>query len=294
MRIFLTGASGMLAAEVVPELERQNHEVLAYSLNPRLSHIQKLDITDKDSVCNEIKKTRPDFVFHLAAETNVDRCQREPEHAFRVNTSGTENVALACRECDIPMLYISTSAVFYGDKKTPYTELDIPNPKNIYGQSKWQGETAVRNLLSRYLIVRPGWMVGGWDIDKKFVYKIVSQIKEGKTELRAVSDKYGSPTFTKDFARNLTAIIGSQRYGVYHLTNTGACSRYEIAVKVVEFMGLGHKVKVLPVDSSVFPMEAPRPDSEMMQNYQLDLLGLNRMPPWEQSLEEYVKTNKDK
>ncbi len=294
VRIFLTGASGMLAADVVPELERQNHQVLAYSLNPRLSSIQQLDITHKSDVLNEIKRTKPDIVFHMAAATDVDRCQREPEYAFTTNAAGTENVALACRELDIPMVYISTSAVFYGDKETPYTESDTPNPKNIYGQSKWQGEEAVRKHLSKFFIIRAGWMVGGWDIDKKFVFKIVTQIKAGKTELRAVSDKRGSPCFTKDFAKNLMTVIDSKRYGVYHLVNKGTCSRYEMALKIVEFMGLKDKVKIEPVDSSVFPMEAPRPDSEMMENGELTRLGLNRMPDWEGSLKDYVTTNKDK
>jgi dTDP-4-dehydrorhamnose reductase len=294
MRIFLTGGSGMLAAEVVPELKRHGHEVLAYSLNPRLSDIQKLDITDKAKVFEAIKKTKPDFVFHLAAATDVDRCQREPEYAFQVNTLGTENIALACQEFNIPLVYISTAGVFYGDKKTPHVEFDPPNPKNIYGHSKLQGEIVVRNLLSRYFIVRAGWMVGGWEIDKKFVYKIVSQIKEGKTELRAVSDKFGSPCFTKDFARSLVTIVNTGRYGTYHLANQGTASRYQIALKIVELLGLKDKVKVLPVDSSVFPTEAPRADSEMMHNYKLDLLGLNQMPHWEVSLEEYIRTNKDK
>jgi dTDP-4-dehydrorhamnose reductase len=294
MKIFLTGASGMLAAEVAPEVQRQGHEVLGYDLKPRLAHIRPLDITDKIQVFDEIKKAKPDFVFHLAAETDVDRCEKEPDHAFKVNTLGTENIALACQELNIPMLYVSTAGVFYGDKKTPHIEFDPPNPKNIYGHSKLQGEVVVRNLLSRYFIVRAGWMVGGWEIDKKFVYKIVSQIKEGKTELRAVSDKSGSPCFTKDFAKNVMTIVDSKRYGLYHLCNKGTCSRFEIAVKIVEFMGLKDKVKVIPVDSSAFPLPAPRADSEMMYNYKLDLLGLNNMPPWEQSLEEYVKTNKDK
>jgi len=290
LKVFLTGASGMLGTEVALELKRHHHEVLAYGFS-RAAGIRMLDITDKARVIDEIGKTKPTIVFHLAAETDVDRCQREPEHAFKVNALGTENIALACQKFDIPIVYISTAGVFYGDKKTPYTELDTPNPKNIYSQSKLQGEIIVQKLLSRYFIVRAGWMVGGWEIDKKFVYKIVSQIKDGKTELRAVSDKFGSPCFTKDFAKVLLTLVDTKRYGVYHLANQGTASRYQIALKIVEFMGLADKVKVLPVESSVFTNQAPRADSEMMDNHQLELLGLNTMPHWEKSLEEYVKTN---
>ncbi|MFA5088789.1 MAG: SDR family oxidoreductase, partial [Candidatus Omnitrophota bacterium] len=194
MRILLTGAAGMLAADVVPELKRLGQEVVSRDIHQRLPDIGELDIADKDEVFRQLAEYKPDYVFHLAAETNVDLCQQDPDHAFRVNTLGTENIALACQREDIPLLYISTAGVFYGDKQEPYTEFDIPRPANVYGESKLQGEAIVRNLLSRYFIIRAGWMVGGWEIDKKFVYKIVQQLKEGKKELKVVADKFGSPT----------------------------------------------------------------------------------------------------
>ena len=294
MRIFITGAAGMLASDIIRELKKQKHELLLFDIHQRLPDIQKLDVTDLKSVFEEVKKAKPDYIFHLAAETDVDLCERDPEHAFRVNTIGTENIALACQEFNIKLLYLSTAGVFYGDKQMPYTEFDIPRPKNIYGESKLQGEVIVRNFLSQCFIIRAGWMVGGWEIDKKFVYKIVQQLKEGKKELRVVADKFGSPTFTKDFAKNLMNVIQTNRYGLYHMTNQGTCSRHEIAVKIVEFMGLKKEVKVTPINSAQFPLPAPRADSEMMRNLKLDLIGLNHMPHWQDSLEEYIKVNKNK
>ena len=291
MKILVTGSAGMLASDIIPELLKNNHHVIKTDINQRFPDIQKIDITQKDVVFMFIQKVRPDFIFHLAAETDVDLCQKKPDHAFSVNTFGTENIALACQKHNIPLLYISTAGVFWGDKKEPYTEFDIPRPINVYGESKLQGEIVVRSLLQRYFIIRAGWMVGGWKIDKKFVYKIVQQLQEGKTELRVVNDKFGSPTFTRDFARNFMNIISTERYGIYHLTNKGSCSRYEIAVKIVELMGLSGKVKVIPIASSQFPLPAPRADSEMMRNYKLDLLGLNHMPHWEESLREYIQNN---
>lgn len=294
MKILLTGAAGMLAAEVIPELKKNGYEVLGFDLNQRLPDIQQLDITNLEDVFKKISETKPDYVFHLAAETDVDRCEKEPDHAFKVNTIGTENIALVCQKLGIILIYISTAGVFYGDQQEPYSEFDIPRPANIYGHSKLQGEIVVRNLLSKYFIVRAGWMVGGWEIDKKFVYKIVQQLKEGKTELRVVSDKFGSPTFTKDFAKNIVSLIKTNRYGLYHMTNKGSGSRYDIAIKIVEFMGLKGKISVLPINSAQFPLPAPRARSEMMRNYHLDLIGLNMMPHWEKSLEDYIKINKDK
>jgi len=292
MKTLLTGASGMLAAEVVPTLLQNGHEVIQTDLRPRLPDIQSLDILNYQNIQAMIKNVCPDYVFHLAAETNVDLCQQQPDHAFRTNTFGTENLALCCQEKDIPMLYISTGGVFYGDKLHPYTEFDVPRPINVYGESKWQGEIVVRRLLRRYFIVRAGWMVGGWEIDKKFVYKIVQQLKEGRSELSVVADKFGSPTFTKDFAKNLLPLLKTGRYGLYHMANKGTCSRYDMAVKIVEFMGLKNKVKVIPINSAQFPLPAARADSEMIQNYKLELLGLNNMPRWEDSLKEYIMTNK--
>jgi len=137
-------------------------------------------------------------------------------------------------------------------------------------------------------------MVGGWQLDKKFVYKIVQQLKKGKRYLIAVSDKFGSPTFTKDFAANLMSVINAGKYGIYHMANKGTCSRYDMAVKIVEFMGLADEAKVEPVDSSRFPLPAPRARSEMIENRNLELLGINDMPRWEDSLGEYIIKNKDK
>src|SRR3989338_1345268 len=294
MKIFLTGTSGMLAAEIIPKLKADGHSLILTDARPTSPEISLLDITDHKKVREEISLAKPDYVFHLAAETNVDLCEQKPDHAFKVNTLGTENMALVCQNQNVPLLYISTGGSFSGDKKEPYTEFDAPRPISVYGESKWQGEIVVRNLLQKYFIIRAGWMVGGWEIDKKFVYKIVQQLKEGKRELKVVADKFGSPTFTKDFANNLMNVIQTERYGVYHMANQGTCSRYDMALKIVEFMGFKGKIKVTAVSSDEFPLPAPRADSEMMRNYKLDLLGLNHMPRWEESLERYIKTNKDK
>ena len=294
MKILLTGAAGMLAADVTEELKKQKHQVFTFDIHQRLPDIEALDVRDFEKVLKVVKNKKPDCIFHLAAETDVDLCEKEPHHAFKVNTLGTENIALACLEYDVRLLYVSTAGVFYGDQQSPYTEFDSPHPINVYGQSKWQGEIIVQNLLRKYFIIRAGWMVGGWEIDKKFVYKIVQQLKEGQKELRVVADKFGSPTFTKDFAKNLMNVINTNRYGLYHMTNKGTCSRYDIAVKIVELMGLKGKVAVNPINSAQFPLPAPRANSEMMCNLKLDLIGLNNMPPWEKSLQDYIQQNKDK
>jgi len=294
MKILFTGTAGMLAAEIVPVVMREKHQVVLTDINRRLPDIDALDVTVKEDVLRKVGRMRPDYIFHLAAETDVDLCEKDPDHAFRVNTLGTQNIVSACKDLGVKLVYISTGAVFDGNKPDPYTEFDDPAPVNIYGQSKLQGEVIVTDQLTDYFIIRAGWMVGGWELDKKFVYKIVCQLKEGKKKLMAVEDKSGSPTFTKDFAANILKVINTRRFGLYHMANKGTCTRYDMAVKIVEFMGLTDEVKIEPVGSDKFPLPAPRARSEMMRNYKLDLLGLNNMPHWEESLADYIRINRDK
>ena len=298
MKILLTGAAGMLASAVALEVERSGHkvfgsfiQVVKSDINLRLPDIQKVDVRVLDDVYGWIKSEKPDFIFHFAAETNVDLCEKSPEHAYRTNYIGTENVALVCQKYEIPLLYISTGAVFNGTNCEPYLEFDIPEPRNVYGKSKLAGEITVQRLLKKYFVIRAGWMIGGWEIDKKFVYKIVKQLLEGKKEIFAVDDKFGSPTFTMDFAKNLLPLIKTERYGLYHMANKGGASRFDIASKIVEFMDLNEKVRVNPVNSAEFPLPAPRPRSEMLRNYHLDLMGMNDMPYWEDALKRYISDN---
>ncbi len=295
MRILVTGAAGMLAADVIPALLRQKHEVIRTDINRRIPEIRKLDVTKADDVLRTIGDVKPDYVFHLAAETNVDLCQKDPDHAYKVNTEGTKNIVRACKEFGAKLLYVSTAAVFDGKKEKPYTELDEPKPLSEYGKSKLRGEIIVwGGELLECFIIRAGWMVGGWELDKKFVYKIIQQLKSGKKELMAVNDKFGSPTFTKDFAANLMNVINTEKYDLYHMVNKGTCSRYDMAVKIVEFMELEGKVRIEPVSSEKFPLPAPRGRSEMLVNQKLSYMKLDNMPYWEESLEDYIRANRDK
>jgi dTDP-4-dehydrorhamnose reductase len=292
MQYLITGAGGMLGTSVQSELRRCGRDFVATEVAAS-DAIVALDIRDWDVVRGAIRTFRPDLVLHLAAETDVDRCELEPDHAFATNAFGTENVVRACLEQDCAMAYISTGNVFDGQKSEPYVEYDMPGPVNTYGRSKLEGERVVRESMERYFIIRAGWMVGGWEVDKKFVYKI-AQLCRTSDQLKVVDDKFGSPTFTVDFAGNLMPLIESGRYGLYHMTNQGTGSRLDIAREIVRHLGVEDRVEVVPVKSDAFPMPAERPRSEMMRNLKLDLLGLNGMPTWQASLEHYIKQNRSK
>lgn len=288
----VTGAGGMLGT-AIREVYSDNSDTLWTDLVPfEANHIEGLDVRDWKEVSRRVRDFKPDMMFHLAAETNVDLCESEPDHAFESNAFATENIARVCHSIGCTVVYISTGNVFDGRKKTPYTEYDVPGPINVYGQSKLAGEKVVSESLSDYFIIRAGWMVGGWEIDKKFVYKII-QLCQTDDEIRAVNDKFGSPTFTIDFARNLPAVLAAGRPGLYHMVNrNGTCSRFEIAEQIIDALGVGDRVKLLPVLSDAFPLPAERPDSEMLRNLKLDLIGVDNMPDWKVSLRKYILSHK--
>lgn len=287
MNVVVTGAEGMVGSALCPVLRRRGHAVVPTDLHPLEEGAAALDVRDREALAAFLQRTRPAWVIHLAAETDVDRCEQEPAHAYATNAVGTEYVAEACRAARARLLYISTAGVFDGEKPTPYVESDIPNPVNVYGRSKLAGEYAVRHLVPGHLIVRAGWMVGGFERDKKFAGKILRLLEE-RRELSVVTDKIGSPTFTDDLSRGLAALIETAHEGLFHMTNHGVCSRFDFACKLVEYLGR-RDVTIQPIGSEAFPLPAPRAASEAMQNARLQSIGLDAMPTWEAALQRYVQ-----
>ncbi len=254
-----------------------------------LDGMASLDVCEPQAVKAMVSSVKPDVVLHLAAATDVDRCEQEPDWAYRTNAIGTQNVALACLGEGATLVYISTAGVFWGDKAEPYIEFDAPHPANVYGQSKLAGEQIVTSLLQRCYVVRAGWMIGGGEKDKKFIGKIARLIGEGKNPLQVVNDKWGSPTYAKDLLSGIRRLLQTGYYGLYHMVNTGCCSRYEVALAIREALQRP-EVTIVPVSSDHFPLPAPRARSEAMRNLKLELLGLNLMRPWRAALTEYVQT----
>jgi len=280
MRVLITGAKGMLGTDLCREWQAHGYDLCA-------TDIQEMDVRDSLQVQKTFADFKPELVLHLAALTDVDGCEREPEQAYRTNTIGTQNVVLACQQANVPLVYISTLSVFDGTKCEPYTEFDIPNPQSWYSRAKYEGEKIVERLLQRYYIVRAGWMFGGGREDKKFVAKIIELARQ-RPELKIVNDKFGSPTYTRDLARALIQLTKTGWFGVYHAVNTGeTCSRYEFAQKILEYAQVT-SCRLLPVSSAEFPLPAPRPRMEAGRNLHAELLGLELMRPWPLALREYI------
>lgn len=276
----MTGAKGMLGMDLCKVLQSQGAEVC-------ITNSAEMDVRLPQIVRQVFSEFSPELVFHLAALTDVDKCQQSQTETYRTNTVGTQNVALACQADDIPLVYLSTISVFDGTKAEPYTEFDSPNPLSWYSRSKYEGEKIVQQLLRRFYIVRAGWMFGGGVVDKKFVAKMI-ELAQTRPELKVVNDKFGSPTYTYDLSQALLKLTQTNWYGIYHLVNTGhPCSRYEMAQKIMGWIK-SPVARLIPVSSDEFPLPAPRPRMEAAQNLHAELLGLDLMRPWEAALQEYV------
>jgi dTDP-4-dehydrorhamnose reductase len=270
----------MLGQALVP-IFRERYEVFPTDL-------EECDVRNADLVKREICECNPRFILHLAAMTDVDGCEKDPDEAYLTNAIGTRNVALASQHCDATFVYINTGSVYNGEKPTPYIEFDTPDPRSVYAKSKYHGELIVRDLLSKFFVFYAGWMFGGGPEDKKFVAKII-ELARTKSDLKIVDDKFGSPTYTVDLARAVYEFIETGLYGKYHCVNTGYASRFEVAGEILRAAGI-ENCRLEPVSSAEFPLPAPRPRMEAMQNYHFDLLNVKPLRGWREALKDYIGT----
>ncbi|MGB7589648.1 MAG: dTDP-4-dehydrorhamnose reductase [Terriglobia bacterium] len=246
--------------------------------------LPEVDITDLDLVQRTFDSTQPEVVIHTAAFTSVDDCEHQPDLAFQVNAEGTRNVAVACRQASLPMLYVSTDYVFDGQKPTPYGEDDRPNPLNVYGQSKLQGERHVTELLEAAWIVRTSWLFG--PLGKNFVRTILQRAQQGES-LRVVDDQVGAPTYTMDLAEKLEQIVVRGSPGIYHVTNRGYCSWFEFAQEILRQAALS-RVRVFAIPTSASDRPAPRPRNSRLAHTRLESEGLGLLPAWQDALSRYL------
>jgi dTDP-4-dehydrorhamnose reductase len=277
-RILVIGARGMLGKDLTALLRSSSDaEVIAWD-------IEEIDIRIEKETIAKIGALHPEVIFHLAALTQVDSCESEVEKAFAVNAEGTKHVALAAVQCRAKVVFLSTDYVFDGEKRVPYREDDLPRPLNVYGQSKWKGEQYLQHLTEDALIVRTQWLYGRFG--NSFVTAILRQAKE-KGELQIVTDQTGSPTYTVDLARVLSALTRLDLRGVFHVTNSGSCTWYEFGRTILQLSGLNH-VRVVPISSQEIHRPARRPSFSVLSCQKLkERTGLT-LRPWQQALEDYL------
>jgi dTDP-4-dehydrorhamnose reductase len=274
VQILVTGGKGQLGYYLVACLTAAGHRVVAPSS-------QELNIGEPGCVA-QLVAAAPQLVIHSAAYTNVDGCARDPRLAQRVNTLGTQYVALACQALGVPLVYISTNEVFAGDAQQPYFEYDTAQPINAYGRSKWGGEQVVRALVPRHYICRVAWLYGG---PRSFV-RTVLRLAEQQSELRMVADEVGSPTYAADAADAITQLIARPFYGTYHIVNAGQTSRYAFAEAVLAHTGQ-QQVRLQPITLAEFVRDSSPPPFTPLVNNAAAALGI-ALRPWDEALAAYL------
>ena len=277
MKVMVTGVNGQLGHDVMIHLHRQGIEGIGVD-------IQDFDLTDEDAVMSYVKKVQPSAIIHCAAYTAVDKAESDIARCCMINGEGTKNLVRAAVSVKAKMMYISTDYVFPGEGVEPYETMDPKGPKNIYGQSKLQGEMAVSSQMTAYFIVRTSWVYG---VNGNNFVKTMLRLGKERDSINVVCDQIGSPTYSYDLARCLVDLIQTTRYGVYHATNEGFCSWAEFAQAIMDKAGLNCKVH--PVLTIQYKTAAARPLNSRMSKDSLDRAGIARLPQWEDALERYLR-----
>ncbi|MDD3252734.1 MAG: dTDP-4-dehydrorhamnose reductase [Lachnospiraceae bacterium] len=278
MKILVTGAKGQLGTDLMNELAKRGLTGIGVD-------VDEMDITDAAACRRVISQSGADAVIHCAAYTAVDAAEDQVELCRKINGEGTRNVAQACHDVDMKMMYISTDYVFDGEGTRPWEPDDERAPLNVYGQTKYEGELAVEELIEKYFTVRIAWVFG---VGGKNFIKTMLRLGKERGAVSVVDDQVGSPTYTYDLARLLVDMIQTDHYGRYHATNEGLCSWYEFANEIFHQAGMDD-VKVTPVSSSEFPAKAKRPANSRMSKEKLSENGFERLPSWQDALGRFLK-----
>lgn len=294
-KVMITGCGGMLGQAVFDRF-RKECTVLATDIDLNESWLKYCDVRSLKSVLETALEYEPDLLINLAALTDLEYCERNEEDSWLTNGLGQENICLAAKKLNIPVVYTSTAGIFDGEKEY-YNDFDMPNPLSVYGKSKYYGELITQGLVDKYFIFRAGWMMGGGlRKDKKFINKIFKQIQSGAKELFVVDDKLGTPTYTVDFANSIFKVVSTDYFGFYNMVCEGSGSRYDVALEFLKCLKLEDKIKINIVKSDYFNEEyfAPRPFSEKLINLKLRQREILFMRDWRECLADYSTTFKHK
>ena len=288
MRVLVTGVKGQLGHDVVNEMEKRG-------LTPIGVDLAEMDITDKEACDRVITEANVEAVIHCAAYTAVDAAEDNVDVCMKVNAGGTRNIAEVCKKLGIKMMYISTDYVFDGQGTRPWEPDDERHPLNVYGQSKYEGELAVEELVEKFFTVRIAWVFG---VNGKNFIKTMLRIGEQNGAVSVVDDQVGSPTYTYDLARLLVDMIETDKYGYYHVTNEGGyISWYDFTKEIFrQAVELGHteysedRLTVLPVTTAEYGLsKAKRPFNSRLDKSKLVKNGFTPLPTWQDALRRYLK-----
>ena len=296
MKVFVTGAEGQLGCDLVKELLKRGHSVIASDIKDSSTddckYIQ-LDLTDGEMTEQVLAQEKPDAMVHCAAWTAVDLAEEEEnkQAVYAVNVTATENIAKACGSLGCKLIYLSTDYVFGGSGTEPWKpECKDFAPLNQYGRTKLLGEQAVEKYTDKFFIVRISWVFGR--NGGNFV-KTMLKVGKNHSEVKVVNDQTGTPTYTPDLAVLLCDMLESDRYGYYHASNEGGyISWYDFTCKI--YQKAGYTTKVIPVTTEEYGLsKAKRPYNSRLDKNKLKEKGFTPLPDWENALERYLKEIQD-
>ena len=286
----MSGCGGMLGLAFYKEF-KDDYKLRCSDIDVNEEWLNYLDFRNFEDYKDEVSNFSPDYLFHIGAHTSLEFCELNPQEAYDTNTKSVEHAVEIANSFKIPLLYVSTAGIFDGNKSF-YDESDKPNPLGHYGNSKYKGEIIIQEKSNDYFICRAGWMMGGGEEkDKKFIQKLISQIKEGKKVLNIVDDKDGTPTYTHDFAKNCKDLLMTEHRGLFNMVCGGMTSRFEVATELLKLLKIDDKITLNKVTSDFFKEEyfAERPANERLLNRRLDEIGLNSMRDWKESLKDCLE-----
>ena len=285
MKVVLIGAKGQLGSDLTLILKTNGYEVVS------LTHAN-VEVTDMGSIRSTLIPAQPDVVINTAAYHKVEEAEGNPAQAFAVNTIGPRNLALVCRDMELPLVHFSTDYVFSGLKGSPYVESDPVDPANIYGVSKAAGEMVLRYLWPRHFIVRTSGLYGKVGSSGKggnFVELMLQLAREGKS-IKVVNDQILTPTSTHALALQIAALIKTDAYGTYHATCQGECTWYDFAVEIFRRAGLNSQLS--PQTTTQSGVQVKRPPYSVLENANLKCIDIDLMPSWQDALQSYLTERK--
>jgi dTDP-4-dehydrorhamnose reductase len=286
MRLVIVGASGQVGSDLVLALRKSGETVVTLSRND-------LDITNRLALSAKLAVYEPNVIVNCSVYHPVDECESHPELSFAVNAIAVRDLAIVAKQIGASLVHFSSDYVFDGESKRPYDEGDTPGPINVFGTSKVAGEQLVRAVLPKHFIIRTSGLYGlnGSRVKRGNFVETMLRLGEQNGKVRVVNDLRMAQTYSQDLANQTLALIRTQDYGTYHVSNHGDYSWYEFARRIFEFSGMD--VTVIPVAwSEMAAGSAPRPRYSVLENRHLKLVGLDKMQTIDDALRGYLEARR--
>ncbi len=274
--ILVTGYSGQLGYDVARELSNREY-------TPLIPTKDEMNLLNQQQIKEYILNSKCDAIIHCAAYTQVDKAEENENNCIAINALSTKIISECAKYLDVPMIYISTDYIFDGQKSGEYNEYDIPNPINVYGKSKYIGETYIKEILEKYYIVRISWVFG---INGNNFIKTMLKLSESKNSLNIINDQIGSPTYTKDLSRLLVDMLESDKYGVYNATNSQFCTWYEFAKYIFKISN--KEITINPIKTNEYKTLAQRPLNSKLNKDKLLENGFDPLRDWKDAVKDYI------